>query len=80
LVVPHALGQDVGFREGEGPVLGSLDIDRLASVDGEAVVDRLAPVLETVRRVRASLPSETTLLGFCGAPWTVATYMVAGHG
>jgi uroporphyrinogen decarboxylase len=42
--------------------------------------DHLAPVYETVRRLRAELPEETTLLGFCGAPWTVATYMIAGHG
>jgi uroporphyrinogen decarboxylase len=80
LVIPDALGQEVSFREGEGPVLGALAIDRLVDGDAEAVVQRLRPVLETVTRVRAALPSETTLLGFCGAPWTVATYMVAGRG
>src|SRR6202008_2140705 len=45
-----------------------------------AVLGHLAPVMETVRRLRSELPEETTLLGFCGAPWTVATYMIAGHG
>jgi uroporphyrinogen decarboxylase len=80
LVVPHALGQDVAFREGEGPVLGPLDVDRLAAVAPEEALERLQPVMETVRLVRAALPGETTLIGFCGAPWTVATYMVAGRG
>ncbi|MFN3628413.1 MAG: uroporphyrinogen decarboxylase family protein, partial [Parvibaculum sp.] len=48
------------------------------SADG--VLDHLKPVMETVSRLRSELPQETTLLGFCGAPWTVATYMIAGHG
>ncbi len=51
---------------------------RALKVDG--VLGHLAPVMETVRRLRSELPEETTLLGFCGAPWTVATYMIAGHG
>jgi uroporphyrinogen decarboxylase len=51
---------------------------RALKVDG--VLRHLAPVMETVRRLRSELPEETTLLGFCGAPWTVATYMIAGHG
>ncbi|MDQ0445062.1 uroporphyrinogen decarboxylase [Methylobacterium persicinum] len=84
LVIPHALGQDVRFVEGEGPRLDPLS-DRAAfgrlreSGDG-AVMDHLAPVFETVRRLRAELPGETTLLGFCGAPWTVASYMIGGRG
>jgi uroporphyrinogen decarboxylase len=79
LVVPHALGQSVAFREGEGPVLepirrvASLE---LLSLDGFA--ETVSPVYETVRRVRAGLPAETALIGFAGAPWTVATYMVEG--
>jgi uroporphyrinogen decarboxylase len=81
LVVPHALGQDVRFVEGEGPrldpVTGRAELDRLAP---ELPLGRLAPVLETVRRVKAALPPATALLGFCGAPWTVATYMIAGRG
>jgi len=80
LVVPHALGRDLRFEEGRGPMMTPInlgDIDRLA-VDG--FHEHLEPVYETVRRLRAELPPETTLIGFCGAPWTVATYMIAGHG
>jgi uroporphyrinogen decarboxylase len=81
LVIPHALGQDVRFVENEGPRLDPVtslgELDRLV----EALpLERLAPVFETLGRVKAALPSETALLGFCGAPWTVATYMVAGQG
>lgn len=77
LVVPHALGQTVRFEEGRGPLLGPLELDKL---DPEAVDAVVAPVLETVRQVRAELAPDKALIGFCGAPWTVATYMVAGHG
>jgi uroporphyrinogen decarboxylase len=80
LVIPDALGQQVRFEAGEGPVLEPLDaagIERLQP--GEAMA-RLGPVLETVRLVRAALPADKTLLGFCGAPWTVATYMIGGRG
>ena len=84
LVVPHALGQDVRFVEGEGPRLdplaGRAEFDRLRQADDPAIFERLAPVFETVRRLRRELPSETTLLGFCGAPWTVASYMIGGRG
>jgi len=83
LVVPDALGQEVRFEEGRGPLLEPIDLARLDPLledDPEAVAERLAPVYETVARVRDALPPETTLLGFCGAPWTVATYMIAGHG
>ena len=83
LVIPDALGRDVRFVAGEGPKLDPIDADgiaRLAHVSDERVLEHLAPVTETVRRLRGELPPETTLLGFCGAPWTVATYMVAGHG
>ena len=78
LVVPDALGQAVTFVEGTGPVLGPMP--EVAQLRGAPVVERLAPVLETVRRVRAELDSGKALIGFCGAPWTVATYMVAGRG
>lgn len=81
LVVPHALGRDLSFVEGEGPRMTPIEaaeIDRLgAAGDFHA---RLVPVYETVSRLRAELPKETTLIGFCGAPWTVATYMIAGRG
>jgi uroporphyrinogen decarboxylase len=79
LVVPHAMGQAVAFQEGEGPVLEPMaSDDDIAGLDPDAVIERLAPVYETVSRVRGELPAETALIGFSGAPWTVATYMVEG--
>jgi uroporphyrinogen decarboxylase len=81
LVIPHALGQRVGFVEGEGPQLDPIgDLAGLARLDPSRARGHLAPVLETVQRLRQDLPKETTLIGFCGAPWTVATYMVEGGG
>lgn len=80
LVVPDGLGQKVWFVEGEGPRLEPLDLDRVGGLDPTGIVERLAPVLQAVADIRAGLPAETTLLGFCGAPWTVATYMIAGRG
>jgi len=79
LVVPHALGQSVRFEEGQGPLLAPLPSD-FAALDPGKIVDALAPVFETVRLTRAELYSEKALIGFCGAPWTVATYMIAGRG
>jgi len=79
LVVPHALGQDLAFLEGEGPHLSPPLIDQaLGSL--AAAPERLDPIYRTVRRVREQLGPETTLLGFAGSPWTVATYMIAGEG
>jgi uroporphyrinogen decarboxylase len=79
LMVPWALGQDLTFGAGEGPMLTPALVDR--ALDGlTRVPERLDPVYETVRRVAAALSPETTFLGFAGSPWTVATYMVAGHG
>ena len=83
LVVPHALGREVAFEEGRGPLLTPIsagEIGALADFDPQAFHVNLAPVYETVRALRTKLPHETTLIGFCGAPWTVATYMIAGHG
>jgi uroporphyrinogen decarboxylase len=81
LVVPLALGRKVWFVEGEGPRLEPLtDAKALLSVRGEADANVLSPIYETVRRVAAALGAETALIGFCGAPWTVATYMIAGQG
>jgi uroporphyrinogen decarboxylase len=81
LVIPHALGQAVRFAAGEGPRLDPITDGRgikcLASEIDQAV---LGPIYETVRRVKAELGAETALLGFCGAPWTVASYMIAGRG
>jgi uroporphyrinogen decarboxylase len=81
LVIPHALGQTVRFVEGEGPRLDPLSNSAaLKALSREADYEILAPIYETVRRVKADLPANVTLIGFCGAPWTVATYMVAGRG
>ncbi|MCO5064195.1 MAG: uroporphyrinogen decarboxylase [Rhizobiaceae bacterium] len=80
LVVPHALGRDLRFEEGRGPLMTPLQADEVEGIEGDAFHVNLSPVYETVRRLRAELPDETTLIGFCGAPWTVATYMIAGHG
>jgi len=81
LVIPLALGRKVWFVEGEGPRLEPLtDAKALLSVRQEADQKLLAPIYETVRRVKSELGPKTTLIGFCGAPWTVATYMVAGQG
>ena len=79
LVIPHAMGQDLWFETGEGPRLAP----PLKDHDFETLVpapERLDPIFETVRKVSAALPPETTFLGFAGSPWTVATYMVAGQG
>ncbi|MCB1504232.1 MAG: uroporphyrinogen decarboxylase [Hyphomicrobiaceae bacterium] len=81
LIVPDALGQEVRFETGEGP--------RLDPITDEMALSRLEPsgteakfglICETVQRLRQDLPEETALIGFCGAPWTVATYMVGGRG
>lgn len=79
LVVPHALGQDLWFEAGEGPRLAPKLVDATLNSLTRAP-ERLSPVIETVRQVKAALPAETTFLGFAGSPWTVATYMVAGQG
>jgi uroporphyrinogen decarboxylase len=81
LVVPHALGQQVSFAVGEGPRLAPvIGRDGLKTIAGTIDLEALRSVFETIQIVRAKLPREVTLLGFCGAPWTVATYMVAGCG
>jgi len=86
LVVPKALGQVVRFTPEHGPLLGPvMDVAGIGGLRkmwerGRIPTTVFAPVIETVRRVRESLAPEVALLGFCGAPWTVATYMVAGQG
>lgn len=80
LLLPRALGQDVWFEAGEGPKLGELPpIEKLAA-EVEASTGRLSAVGETLSRVRAALEPERALIGFAGAPWTVATYMIEGRG
>ena len=79
LIVPYAMGQDLEFLAGEGPRLAPRLIDAaLASL--HAVPQRLSPIYDTVKLVKAALPADKTMLGFAGSPWTVATYMVAGEG
>ncbi|MER2536700.1 MAG: uroporphyrinogen decarboxylase [Rhizobiaceae bacterium] len=80
LVVPHALGRDLRFEEGRGPLLTPIQPGEISGLSAAGFHAHLAPVYETVRRLRRDLPQSTTLIGFCGAPWTVATYMIAGHG
>lgn len=80
LVVPHALGRDLRFEEGRGPLMTPMSVGDVDRLDRSRFHETLEPVYETVRRLRAVLPAETTLLGFCGAPWTIATYLIAGHG
>jgi uroporphyrinogen decarboxylase len=81
LLVPFALGQAVSFIEGEGPRLAPIaDRKALRSLKSEPDQNIFQPVYETVGRVRQQLDDNATLLGFCGAPWTVATYMVGGGG
>lgn len=81
LVVPDAMGQKVSFESGEGPRLEAIeepgDLSRLSR---EFDVRKLAPVFETIDRVKGELPSDVAFIGFCGAPWTVASYMIAGRG
>jgi uroporphyrinogen decarboxylase len=80
LVIPHALGRRVAFAAGEGPRLDPIDAAGIAALP-EALDQRcVAPVYEAIRQVKAELPRETALIGFCGAPWTVASYMIAGRG
>ena len=81
LVVPYALGQKVEFVESEGPRLEPIkDGEAIKRLRTDGAAEALAPVYETVRRVVAELPQSVPLIGFCGAPWTVATYMVEGGG
>ncbi len=82
LLVPQALGAELWFETGEGPRLSTIttpaEMDRLKPAD--AIHEHLAPVYETMRILARELPAETALIGFAGAPWTVATYMIAGRG
>jgi len=79
LIVPYAMGQDLEFLAGEGPRMSPRLLDA-ALTSLTAVPERLSPIYETVRLVKAALPGDKTMLGFAGSPWTIATYMVAGEG
>ena len=81
LVVPDAFGQKVSFEQGEGPRLPPIsDAAGLAALKEEIDLEKLGPVFEAIELIKSALPSETSLIGFCGAPWTVASYMIAGKG
>ncbi|ARJ66428.1 uroporphyrinogen decarboxylase [Magnetospirillum sp. ME-1] len=81
LVVPDGLRQHVAFKEGEGPVLTPIrSAEDLSGLDISGLHDHLAPVYETVKKLSAAIPKTTALIGFAGAPWTVATYMIEGSG
>jgi uroporphyrinogen decarboxylase len=79
LVVPHGLGQKVWFEEGVGPLLDPIaGTDELKRFEIGRMVETLAPVYETLRRLKKELPADRTLIGFAGAPWTLASYMIEG--
>ncbi|QMU58904.1 MAG: uroporphyrinogen decarboxylase [Boseongicola sp.] len=82
LLIPDALGADLWFVTGEGPRLSTIttESDFAALKPANAIHDHLSPIYQTVRNLAGSLPAETALIGFAGAPWTVATYMIAGRG
>ena len=81
LVIPYALGRRLEFVTGEGPKLDPIEDPQTAQAIRKDVDHGvLGPIYETIQRVKADLPPEVTFLGFCGAPWTVATYMIAGRG
>ena len=78
LLIPYALGLSLEFREGEGPILQTVD-DRQAIENLSFNEDKISAVYQTLRLVKPDLPDQTTLIGFCGAPWTVACYMIDGN-
>lgn len=81
LLIPHALGQPLAYREGEGPLLEPIrSAAALTALNPDRIHETLAPVYETVERLSSSIPKDCTLIGFAGAPWTVASYMVEGKG
>lgn len=81
LILPHALGQKVWFEEGEGPRLEPIrDAAGLGVLEPGGIAENAAPIFETVRLLKRDLPQEVALIGFAGAPWTVATYMIEGRG
>lgn len=81
LVIPHALGQDLAFKVGEGPVLTPVNnLEKLDALSNKSLHDHLNPVYQAVSNLSKALPEHVALIGFAGAPWTVATYMVNGRG
>ena len=80
LLIPIGLGRKVRFEKGVGPILDPLGVKDVAALNLEGAAERLSSVYETVSRVKGGLDDNTTLIGFCGGPWTVATYMIEGRG
>jgi len=80
LLIPIGLGRSVKFEKGVGPVLEPLDIQSIKNLTIDGAADRISSVYETVTRVKERLTPDKTLIGFCGGPWTVATYMIEGRG
>ena len=81
LVIPHALGMEVRFEEGKGPLLTPLENETmLAKLSLKHLEEKLSPVYQAITQTKNALPKETALIGFCGAPWTLASYAVEGKG
>lgn len=80
LLIPKALGRDVNFIKGTGPVLDPINIGDIKTLKLNGAAERLSPIYETVERVRENLSKNKALIGFAGGPWTVATYMIEGRG
>ncbi len=80
LLIPIGLGRDVRFEKGVGPVLDPITPMEISKLTLQGAADRISPVYETVSKVRARLDQSKALIGFCGGPWTVATYMIEGKG
>ena len=80
LLIPISLGRDVRFVKGIGPVLDPISVSDIAKLKIDGAADRVSNVYETVSRVRRELAKDKALIGFCGGPWTVATYMIEGRG
>ncbi|MDP4708597.1 MAG: uroporphyrinogen decarboxylase [Rickettsiaceae bacterium] len=80
LVLPHALGWDVSFKQGEGPVLRKFESSNDFSLLNENFSSKIGNIYETVSKVKASLPKDVALIGFAGSPWTVVSYMLEGKG
>ncbi|MCC3245731.1 uroporphyrinogen decarboxylase [Methylocystis sp. WRRC1] len=80
LVIPDAMGQTVSFETGSGPRLDPIETPEGISRLGAFDITKLSPVFETIDRVKSELPTDVAFIGFCGAPWTVASYMIAGQG
>lgn len=80
LVIPDAMGQTVSFETGEGPRLAPIETPEGVARLGAFDIEKLSPVFETIDRVKSQLPADVAFIGFCGAPWTVASYMIAGKG